>query len=155
MPGGAAMFKSGTTQREQSRSECEGFRTSQAPHCGDLSQKSSAANFSAREPTIGREVVASGRDFAFTQVLPAGDKHPLVRHAVSTPIHLKSVRFHHQFTDPGISAAWKLAHTITTYAVVYPSLVTAFTVIASLEIAGRMKGATGLFNWIGRLPSTV
>jgi cytochrome c oxidase subunit 1 len=66
---------------------------------------------------------------------------------LSTP-----VGFHHQFTDPGISAGWKLAHTISTYAVVFPSLVTAFTVIASLEIAGRMKGATGLFDWIGRLP---
>jgi cytochrome c oxidase subunit 1 len=66
---------------------------------------------------------------------------------LSTP-----VGFHHQFTDPGISAGWKLAHTITTYAVVYPSLVTAFTVLASLEIAGRMKGAKGLFDWIGRLP---
>jgi cytochrome c oxidase subunit 1 len=66
---------------------------------------------------------------------------------LSTP-----VGFHHQFTDPGITAGWKLAHTITTYAVVYPSLVTAFTVIASLEIAGRMKGARGLFDWIGRLP---
>ena len=66
---------------------------------------------------------------------------------LSTP-----VGFHHQFADPGISAGWKLAHTVTTYAVVYPSLVTAFTVIASLEVAGRMKGATGLFNWIGRLP---
>ena len=66
---------------------------------------------------------------------------------LSTP-----VGFHHQFTDPGISAGWKLAHTITTYAVLYPSFVTAFTVIASLEIAGRMKGAKGLFNWIARLP---
>lgn len=66
---------------------------------------------------------------------------------LSTP-----VGFHHQFSDPGISAAWKLAHTISTYAVVYPSLVTAFTVIASLEIAGRLKGAAGLFDWIGRLP---
>jgi cytochrome c oxidase subunit 1 len=66
---------------------------------------------------------------------------------LSTP-----VGFHHQFTDPGISAGWKLAHTISTYAVVFPSLVTAFTVIASLEIAGRMKGARGLFDWIARLP---
>jgi cytochrome c oxidase subunit 1 len=62
------------------------------------------------------------------------------------------VGFHHQFTDPGISAGWKLAHTVTTFAVVYPSFVTAFTVVASLEVAGRMKGATGLFDWIGRLP---
>jgi cytochrome c oxidase subunit I len=62
------------------------------------------------------------------------------------------VGFHHQFADPGISAGWKLTHTVLTYSVVYPSLVTAFTIIASLEVAGRMKGATGLFNWIGRLP---
>ncbi len=66
---------------------------------------------------------------------------------LSTP-----VGFHHQFADPGISAGWKLAHTVTTYAVLFPSFVTAFTVIASLEVAGRMKGAKGLFNWIGRLP---
>jgi cytochrome c oxidase subunit 1 len=62
------------------------------------------------------------------------------------------VGFHHQFEDPGISAGWKLAHTVLTYSVVYPSLVTAFTIIASLELAGRMKGAQGLFNWIWRLP---
>lgn len=62
------------------------------------------------------------------------------------------VGFHHQFADPGISANWKLAHTVTTFAVIYPSFVTAFTVIASLEVAGRMKGAKGLFDWIGRLP---
>jgi cytochrome c oxidase subunit I len=62
------------------------------------------------------------------------------------------VGFHHQFADPGISVGWKLTHTVLTYSVVYPSLVTAFTIVASLEVAGRMKGATGLFNWIGRLP---
>jgi cytochrome c oxidase subunit 1 len=66
---------------------------------------------------------------------------------LSTP-----VGFHHQFADPGITANWKLAHTVTTYAILYPSLVTAFTVIASLEIAGRLKGAKGLFNWIAALP---
>jgi cytochrome c oxidase subunit 1 len=62
------------------------------------------------------------------------------------------VGFHHQFVDPGITAGWKLTHTFLTYTVVFPSLVTAFTIIASLEVAGRMKGAKGLFNWIGRLP---
>src|SRR4029079_2832282 len=66
---------------------------------------------------------------------------------LSTP-----VGFHHQFSDPGISAGWKLAHTVTTYAVMYPSFVTAFTVIASMEVAGRLKGAKGLFDWIGELP---
>jgi len=62
------------------------------------------------------------------------------------------VGFHHQFVDPGISSHWKLLHTVITYGVVYPSFVTAFTVIASLEVAGRMKGAKGLLNWISRLP---
>ena len=62
------------------------------------------------------------------------------------------VGFHHQFVDPGVSAGWKLLHTVLTYGVMYPSFVTAFTVIASLEVAGRMNGAKGLLNWIGRLP---
>ncbi|MGD8375497.1 MAG: b(o/a)3-type cytochrome-c oxidase subunit 1 [Acidobacteriota bacterium] len=66
---------------------------------------------------------------------------------LSTP-----VGFHHQFADPGISAGWKLAHTFTTYAILYPSFLTAFTVVASLEVAGRLRGAGGLFDWIGRLP---
>jgi cytochrome c oxidase subunit 1 len=34
----------------------------------------------------------------------------------------------------------------------FPSLVTAFTICASLEVAGRLRGGTGLFGWIRRLP---
>ncbi len=66
---------------------------------------------------------------------------------LSTP-----VGFHHQFADPGISAGWKLAHTFATLAILFPSLLTAFTIIASLEVAGRLRGGKGLFNWIARLP---
>jgi cytochrome c oxidase subunit 1 len=66
---------------------------------------------------------------------------------LSTP-----VGFHHQFADPGIGSGWKLLHTLTTYAVLYPSFLTAFTVIASFEVAGRLKGARGLFDWIPKLP---
>jgi cytochrome c oxidase subunit 1 len=66
---------------------------------------------------------------------------------LSTPVGL-----HHQFLDPGIAAGWKLAHTFATYAILFPSLVTAFTIVASLEVAGRMRGGTGLFGWIRRLP---
>jgi len=62
------------------------------------------------------------------------------------------VGFHHQFMDPGISGQWKLAHTFSTYAILLPSFITAFTVIASLEVAGRLKGANGWFDWIGKLP---
>jgi len=87
--------------------------------------------------------VAGGRLFSD----PLGRMVFILFVVLSTP-----VGFHHQFADPGISAGWKLAHTVTTYAVLYPSFVTAFTIIASLEIAGRMRGATGLFNWIGELP---
>lgn len=65
----------------------------------------------------------------------------------STPVGL-----HHQFTDPGIAGGWKLLHTITTYAIMFPSLVTAFTVIASLELAGRARGGTGRLGWLRVLP---
>ena len=66
---------------------------------------------------------------------------------LSTP-----VGFHHQFMDPGISAGWKMLHTVNTYAILYPSFITAFTIVASLEVAGRMRGAKGLFNWLRKLP---
>jgi cytochrome c oxidase subunit 1 len=66
---------------------------------------------------------------------------------LSTP-----VGFHHQFMDPGISSGWKLLHTVNTMWILFPSFVTAFTVTASLEVAGRTRGATGLFDWIGKLP---
>lgn len=62
------------------------------------------------------------------------------------------VGFHHQFSDPGISAGWKMVHTVTTYMILYPSLVTAFTVIASFEVAARLRGKKGLFDWLGALP---
>jgi cytochrome c oxidase subunit 1 len=66
---------------------------------------------------------------------------------LSTP-----VGFHHQFMDPGVSAGWKLLHTVLTFAILFPSFVTAFTVTASLEVAGRARGARGLVDWIGKLP---
>jgi cytochrome c oxidase subunit I len=87
--------------------------------------------------------IAGGRLFSD----PLGRMVFILFVVLSTPVGL-----HHQFADPGFSAGWKLFHTLTTYSVMYPSLVTAFTITASLEIAGRLKGATGLFNWIGRLP---
>lgn len=59
---------------------------------------------------------------------------------------------HHQFSDPGIEQGWKALHTVITFGVAFPSLLTAFNVIASLEIGGRARGGRGLFGWIGRLP---
>lgn len=66
---------------------------------------------------------------------------------VSTPIG-----FHHQYMDPGIPEGWKLLHAVLTYAVFFPSMLTAFTVVASLENAGRARGGKGLFGWIRTLP---
>jgi cytochrome c oxidase subunit 1 len=66
---------------------------------------------------------------------------------LSTP-----VGFHHQFMDPGIATEWKMLHTFNTLWILYPSFVTAFTIIASLEIAGRARGGQGLFGWIWQLP---
>ncbi len=62
------------------------------------------------------------------------------------------VGFHHQFADPGVPQTWKWVHAGLTYAVFFPSMITAFTVIASLEYAARRRGGTGLVGWIRALP---
>ncbi len=62
------------------------------------------------------------------------------------------VGFHHQFVDPGIPQVWKWLHAVLTYGVFFPSLLTAFTVIASLEYAARQRGGTGLIGWVRALP---
>lgn len=59
---------------------------------------------------------------------------------------------HHQFMEPGIGSNWKLLHAFFTFAVAIPSLITAFSMAASLEYAGRQRGATGLFGWVTKLP---
>jgi len=60
--------------------------------------------------------------------------------------------FHHQYTDPGISTGMKAAHGFLTFGVFFPSLATAFSVIAALEIGGRRRGGRGLLGWFWRLP---
>lgn len=65
----------------------------------------------------------------------------------STPVGL-----HHQYTDPGISEAWKGVHAVLTYVITFPSLMTAFTLAASLEYAGKQRGGRGIVGWIFRLP---
>lgn len=60
--------------------------------------------------------------------------------------------FHHQYVDPGVPAGWKFLHALLTYSVFLPSMLTAFTVIASLEYAGRKRGGKGAFGWLRALP---
>jgi hypothetical protein len=66
---------------------------------------------------------------------------------LSTPIGI-----HHQYTDPGIHRGWKLLHAPFTVAVFFPSLLTFFNVVASLETRGRARGGAGWINWFGKLP---
>jgi len=67
--------------------------------------------------------------------------------ALSVPVGL-----HHQFVDPGVPQGWKIVHFVLTFGLFIPSMITAFTVVASLEIGGRARGGTGLLSWVRRLP---
>jgi cytochrome c oxidase subunit 1 len=60
--------------------------------------------------------------------------------------------FHHQYTDPGIPEAIKAVHAVLTFGVFFPSLATAFSVVAALEIGGRAAGGRGLLGWVPKLP---
>jgi cytochrome c oxidase subunit 1 len=62
------------------------------------------------------------------------------------------VGLHHIFVDPEQAAGWKLMHAFGTFLVALPTLLTGFTVSASLETAGRLRGGRGLFGWIRALP---
>jgi cytochrome c oxidase subunit 1 len=62
------------------------------------------------------------------------------------------IGIHHQYTDPGIHQGWKLLHAFLTFAVFFPSLLTFFNVVASLELGGRARGGAGWLAWFGKLP---
>lgn len=59
---------------------------------------------------------------------------------------------HHQFADPGIATTWKGIQSVLTMVIAIPSLLTAFTMAASLEYAAHLRGGTGLFGWWKKLP---
>ncbi len=62
------------------------------------------------------------------------------------------VGVHHQYSDPAITQGVKFFQGLLTYGVSIPSFITAFTIAASLEYAGRKNGAKGLFGWMVKLP---
>lgn len=62
------------------------------------------------------------------------------------------IGFHHLYMDPEQGKGFKMIHGIGTFLVALPTLMTGFTVIASMEKAGRRAGGKGLFGWIGALP---
>ena len=62
------------------------------------------------------------------------------------------VGMHHLMMDPQHGNAWKFIQMLLTIFVSVPTLLTIFTITASLEIAGRLRGGRGVFGWIGKLP---
>lgn len=62
------------------------------------------------------------------------------------------VGMHHLFMDPEQSNAFKFLQMSMTALVAAPTLLTVFTITASMEIAGRLRGGRGLFGWIRALP---
>ncbi|AQQ53385.1 cbb3-type cytochrome c oxidase subunit I [Planococcus lenghuensis] len=60
--------------------------------------------------------------------------------------------FHHQILDPGLSVGLKFLHVIQTFMIIFPSLMTAFAMLATMEWAGRAKGVTSLLGWWKILP---
>jgi cytochrome c oxidase subunit 1 len=62
------------------------------------------------------------------------------------------VRIHHQYLDPGIAEGFKFIAMTNTMFLLLPSLLTAFTVVASIEHGARQRGGTGLFGWLRALP---
>jgi cytochrome c oxidase subunit 1 len=59
---------------------------------------------------------------------------------------------HHLFQDPQVGSGVKFLHAVFTGMVSVPTLLTIFTITASVEIAGRLRGGTGAFGWLKRLP---
>jgi cytochrome c oxidase subunit 1 len=62
------------------------------------------------------------------------------------------VGLHHLFMDPEHSTGFKFIQTTLTALVAVPTLLTVFTIAASMELAGRLHGGKGLFGWIAALP---
>src|SRR5262249_29897520 len=62
------------------------------------------------------------------------------------------IGIHHLFVDPQVGSGFKFLHAVFTAMVVIPTLLTVFTLVASLEIAARLRGGRGLLRWIAALP---
>ncbi|MHC3438531.1 b(o/a)3-type cytochrome-c oxidase subunit 1 [Natrialbaceae archaeon A-gly3] len=66
---------------------------------------------------------------------------------LSTPVGI-----HHQYLDPGIAEGFKFIAMTNTMFLLLPSLLTAFTVVASIEHGARQRGGEGRLGWLKALP---
>ena len=62
------------------------------------------------------------------------------------------IGIHHLFADPQVGAGFKFVHAAMTAMVSVPTLLTVFTIVASVEIAARLRGGRGAFGWVKALP---
>jgi cytochrome c oxidase subunit I len=62
------------------------------------------------------------------------------------------VGIHHLFADPEIGIGFKYLQSFLTFLVALPTLLTVFSLCASLEIAGRHRGGRRLLGWVAALP---
>lgn len=62
------------------------------------------------------------------------------------------IGIHHTFADPQVGAGFKFIHSAFTALVALPTLLTVFTICASVEIAARLRGGRGPFGWVKALP---
>ena len=62
------------------------------------------------------------------------------------------IGIHHLFQDPQVGTGVKFLHAVFTAMVSVPTLLTVFTITASVEIAGRLRGGTGALGWVKALP---
>lgn len=62
------------------------------------------------------------------------------------------IGMHHLFADPQVGSGFKFVQSVFTALVSVPTLLTVFTICASVEIAGRLRGGKGTFGWIAKLP---
>jgi cytochrome c oxidase subunit I len=62
------------------------------------------------------------------------------------------IGIHHTFADPQVGAGFKFIHSVFTALVALPTLLTVFTICASVEIAARLRGGRGPLGWMRALP---
>jgi cytochrome c oxidase subunit I len=62
------------------------------------------------------------------------------------------IGIHHLFADPQVGAGFKFLHAVFTAMVSVPTFLTVFTIVASVEVAARLRGGRGAFGWVKALP---
>ncbi|HKN10684.1 MAG TPA: cbb3-type cytochrome c oxidase subunit I, partial [Pseudomonadota bacterium] len=62
------------------------------------------------------------------------------------------VGIHHLFMDPEQATGFKYLQSFLTGLVAIPTLLTIFTISASFEVAGRLRGGTGRLGWLRAVP---